>query len=554
MKKLLYFLVAIAILGVIISEASEVDIILDSMKGKPKKDLFKVYHFVYNKEYKLDSDEGIKRYKIFKENLKWIEARNTELGKEIFGITQFTDLTEEEFKKNYLMDPLLIEEAVREFKSVSNKIEIPKDRFDQVDEEDNDVARNLNQFPQVDYRKNFGPAKDQKSCGSCWAFAAMGAVEGNVNLKFNETVTLSEQYLVDCDNKDSGCNGGWPTNTFGWLKLNGVLKSEEFPYKAKTEFCKSSELVNKRLNLVQDFQYCEYCTKKQWADLLAKGPVVVAVSAGPSGLSNYKPKNGEAWVPTSCQKVDHAVLAVGVVNENGKDYLIVRNSWGPNWGINGYFKLSVDTPCGILDYAWLPQVQKHEPFPQPVCNTIYSDCGKMINSTQICDTGIQNFNQTLGTIAGEIVLNPKSGVSYYFFWQSEGCPTKKGDFVYETRCLIKSYSWETPKSYISAAPSHTYPPRGCIEIFEKPCFSGKRTIVCNNIEDISILGSDFKFGSISLSFTVTSIVLFENTAIQGNGFGIRRESDYDLKFYNLETLGYSDKFAKAKSLMIVTEK
>jgi len=167
----------------------------------------------------------------------------------------------------------------------------------------------------------------------------MGAVEGNYNLNFNETVTLSEQYLVDCDNKDAGCNGGWPTRTFEWLKYNGVLRSEFSNYKAKREFCQVSDFGTKRQNLVKNFQYCEGCNKKQWVDLLAKGPVVVAVSAGPSGLSNYKPKNGEAWVPTVCQKVDHAVLAVGLVTENGKDYLIVRNSWGTHWGEDGFFRV-----------------------------------------------------------------------------------------------------------------------------------------------------------------------------------------------------------------------
>ena len=60
-------------------------------------------------------------------------------------------------------------------------------------------------------------ARNQGSCGSCWAFSAIATVEGRFNIKNNTFLDLSEQYLVDYDNLDNGCSGGWPTNTFEWL-------------------------------------------------------------------------------------------------------------------------------------------------------------------------------------------------------------------------------------------------------------------------------------------------------------------------------------------------
>ena len=103
--KLVVAIIAISLIQSVIVVHRDNDIrdsILSSFKDKPRKELFKVYHFLFQKKYDLNSEEGLKRYTIFKTNMKFIESQNAKNLGYTLGITDLADLSADEFRKTRL--------------------------------------------------------------------------------------------------------------------------------------------------------------------------------------------------------------------------------------------------------------------------------------------------------------------------------------------------------------------------------------------------------------------------------------------------------------------
>merc|ERR1712214_449 len=193
--------------------------------------------------------------------------------------------------------------------------------------------------------------KDQGQCGSCWAFGATASMEAAHWEKYGSTVQMSEQQVVDCDNRDGGCNGGWYDTAWRYVSEEGGIATQaDYPYTARDGSCKASSM-----DFVSGVSGCVggpnfFCDnhglvgdEEELKKMLNDRPVAVAVDATPfqfysSGILDCR----------SFHSLNHAVFAVGY--NDGSDF-IVRNSWGASWGENGYVRVGMGgNPCGIADY------------------------------------------------------------------------------------------------------------------------------------------------------------------------------------------------------------
>ncbi|KJH50321.1 papain family cysteine protease [Dictyocaulus viviparus] len=331
---------------------------------------------VYNSKH-----DTLKRFRVFKRNLKAIRSwqekeegtavygitqfsdltpeefkkairswQEKEEGTAVYGITQFSDLTPEEFKKIYL--PYIWDEPI-----------VPNRMVDLMAE---GVHLNETLPESFDWRDHGAvtDVKNQGFCGSCWAFSTTGNIEGQWFLAKKKLVSLSEQELVDCDKVDDGCEGGLPSQAYKEIMRMGGLETESaYPYDGRGEECHINRTefavyINDSVELPHDEE-----SMKAW--LVKKGPIsigdasgerrdngeipladarfvallyLVGINANP--LQFYRHGISHPW-KFFCEPymLNHGVLLVGYGSEKNKPYWIIKNSWGPKWGENGYYRL-----------------------------------------------------------------------------------------------------------------------------------------------------------------------------------------------------------------------
>ena len=201
------------------------------------------------------------------------------------------------------------------------------------------------------------PVQDQGDCGSCWAFSVIQAVESQWAIQHGVLHKLSEQELVDCSPESAGCGGGDRQRTLDWVIENHDgcwMKASDYPYEAATMSCRWDD--EKKVCKVVGSCVTEMMNEDVLMKAVAtRGPASTSMDARWNTFMLYsqgiydEPQCNQLWL-------GHAVGVVGYGQEGSLKYWIVRNSWGTDWGENGYARMirGKGNQCGLATDVFFP--------------------------------------------------------------------------------------------------------------------------------------------------------------------------------------------------------
>jgi cathepsin L len=259
------------------------------------------------------------------------------------GVNRFTDRTEEEFNNVLGVRKGLLKQRKQNAQKVFENVDI-----------------SLLEQQNVDWRTKgiISSVKDQGMCGSCWTFAAAETLESYWALATQQLVDLSEQQILDCTPNPNncggtgGCGGGTVELAYTQIqKLGGLSTEWTYPYQSyggsnfQCRFNPSNTPPYAKVSGYTDLPSNQYAPVLQ--HVATTGPLAISVDA--SSWGTY-----ESGVYDGCNKtnpdLDHAVQLVGYgTDPSYGDYWLVRNSWSPAWGENGYIRLrrTSNPTCGV---------------------------------------------------------------------------------------------------------------------------------------------------------------------------------------------------------------
>jgi len=199
------------------------------------------------------------------------------------------------------------------------------------------------------------PVRNQRSCGSCWAFGTVAVLESALKIRSGVAEDLSEQYLISCNESGWDCEGGWWAHDYHQWRIPagesspGAVLESDFPYSASDELC---DPPHPHMYLIDSWGYVDPSVYVPSVEQIKHaiyncGPVGAAVYVG-SLFQGYTGGVFDANEAPSATKVNHAVVLVGWNDDYYGDgsnvgVWILRNSWGSWWGEGGYMNITYGT-------------------------------------------------------------------------------------------------------------------------------------------------------------------------------------------------------------------
>jgi cathepsin L len=368
---------------------------------------FEDYARDFQKSYSTNEQEFLRRKSIFESNLDTIVKHNADETRTYnMGVNHLTDMPEPPLGYNKNMKQR--DAAAAAAAATSSSRLLQNSHQMDIPFEVDDVST----LPTtVDWRSEpnvVTPVKDQGGCGSCWAFASTAVLESHVALQTGVLFELSPQELVSCCPNPRHCGGeGGCTGSIGELAMEyvatqGMVQEWQFPYQSYQGDNVTCSLVNNTamtntgpdppgikgaVVTIDGYAVLPANNYTYLMNAVAKvGPIAVSVAASNWNLYESGVFEDKSRAPTAFD-INHLVALVGygTDEETGEDYWLIRNSWRPTWGENGYIRLkrvdpaTLDDPesaCGIDvtprdgDSCTIDEHGNHVvPPPQKVCGT-----------------------------------------------------------------------------------------------------------------------------------------------------------------------------------------
>lgn len=281
------------------------------------------------------------RYGVWQDTLEYVTAFNADPNTTYFlGMTPFADQTPQEYREASLCTNItstLPTNAITNIQRNGSASTLA------------DSKREVQIPSSLDWRRAgvVGPVRDQGQCGSCWAIGAVASTESAYALLPPQSgpPNLSEQELVDCtpgSADGNGCNGNSLNNAFELIINRGLGLESNYPYfsgsTGSSGTCRpSAAQQNQPYVTIDGYAYGEDLDDDTILEWAAFQPVNVIIDASSQSFQNYRSGIYDGPCGTD---LNHAVTIVGYGSENGVPYWLVRNSYGPNWGEQGYIKMA----------------------------------------------------------------------------------------------------------------------------------------------------------------------------------------------------------------------
>jgi hypothetical protein len=318
---------------------------LENYQQNHPKDLFKVFHSIYQKTYELNSDEGIRRYKIFKNTLKEIKEHNAKGQSYKKGITVYADITKNELSQNLPVNNNIDEGKLEEnLKFLSEKT---KQEVTEINWAKSDIWGVEQDYP----KKDFLP-------GSMWIFAGRHfyAHFWGFMAHYNLQNKTNKSFCIDM--KVYGDSGKSLPNSFKDYDKPFVIIMNGFPTTDSTDPAQCNALKENTVTPYawqSSYDGLGQTNMNQFLRMLSEGPILTHTAADwddynyKSGIYEPKPLR-EGSSLRSCYSY-YAILIVGRGVENGVEYWIIKkHPKNSGWGDEGTMKVKRDD--SVFNYGF----------------------------------------------------------------------------------------------------------------------------------------------------------------------------------------------------------